>query len=112
MGWVGTKIANRDPAGNSKRTLANWDQRGSTLPPTTSGYKGNHPPAAATSQSSPAQSWSDDAWWSQNWGAAAPSGSGATSSTAPWRQGQWEERSEQQGKWQRPEAKSSGKGWR
>ena len=110
-GWIGTHIANRDPDGNPKRTLNNWDQHGSNEPPTTSGYKGNHRPAAATSQSSPAQSWSADAWWSQNWSAAAPSGSGATSSTAPWRQGQWwDDRSEQHGKWHRPEAKSSGKG--
>ena len=113
-GWIGDHIANRDPEGNSTRTLANWDQHGSKEPPTTSGYLGNHPPAAATSQSSPAepggQSWSDDARWSQNWGAAAPSGSGATSSTAPWRQGQWGEQYEQHGKWHRPEAKSSGKG--
>ena len=112
-GWIGNTIANR-PDASYKRSLAKWDQHGSQTAPTSTGYKGSGPPAAATSQSSPAepggQSWSDDAWWSQNRGAAAPSGSGATSSTAPWRQGKWEDWSWQQGKRQRPASKSSGKG--
>ena len=98
-GWIGDQIANRDPEGNSTRTLANWYQHGSTEPPTTSGYKGNRAPAAATSQSSPSESW--DAWWSQNWDAAASSGSATDTRSAPWRPGQWREQEQQHGKWPR-----------
>ena len=87
-GWKGNKVPFR-PDASWKRSLNTWDA------PTSTGHKGSVPKAAATSQSS------SQAWWSQNWDSAA--------AAAP-RSGEWENWTWQQGKWQRYEAQSSGKG--